>query len=153
MKDFLSENPIGDNRHYIIVDGKRRITGGWSDGPLPDKDTANAILYNDKGGYQFRLEPGGEENPPLINFEDMTHKYIYVPGGNPPYRKATAEELKAERAEIEANTPPAPPALEEKFAALQAENKMLKAQVQAAADRQEFVEDCIAEMAVQVYSA
>ena len=32
------------------------------------------------------------------------------------------------------------------------ENKRLKAQIAANADRQEFLEDCIAEMASQVYS-
>lgn len=31
------------------------------------------------------------------------------------------------------------------------ENKMLKAQLQAQADRSDFIEDCIAEMAAQVY--
>ena len=31
-------------------------------------------------------------------------------------------------------------------------NKLLKAQVSAATERSDFIEDCIAEMAVQVYS-
>lgn len=35
---------------------------------------------------------------------------------------------------------------------LEAENTMLKAQVKAVADRNEFVEDCIAEMATVVYA-
>lgn len=34
---------------------------------------------------------------------------------------------------------------------LQAENKLLKAQLQAQSDRADFIEDCIAEMATQVY--
>lgn len=34
---------------------------------------------------------------------------------------------------------------------LAAENKLLKAQLQAQSDRADFIEDCIAEMAVQVY--
>lgn len=34
---------------------------------------------------------------------------------------------------------------------LQQENKLLKAQVQAQTERSDFLEDCIAEMAVQVY--
>lgn len=34
---------------------------------------------------------------------------------------------------------------------LQAENKLLKAQLQAQSDRADFIEDCIAEMAMQVY--
>ena len=53
------------NKHYITVDDQGRITAGWSDGPCPDRDTAGAICINEQGGYQFRLTPGGEENPPL----------------------------------------------------------------------------------------
>lgn len=34
---------------------------------------------------------------------------------------------------------------------LRAENKLLKAQIQAQSDRSDFIEDCIAEMATQVY--
>lgn len=37
-------------------------------------------------------------------------------------------------------------------AVLEAENTLLKAQVQALSDRNEFVEDCMAEMAMQVYA-
>lgn len=36
--------------------------------------------------------------------------------------------------------------------ALQTENELLKAQLQAATDRADFIEDCIAEMAMVVYS-
>lgn len=45
---------------------------------------------------------------------------------------------------------PAPPPLPGPVD-LVAENQLLRAQVQALADRGEFVEDCIAEMAMQVY--
>lgn len=38
-------------------------------------------------------------------------------------------------------------------AALRAENKLLKAQVQAQTERSDFIEDCIAEMAGVVYAA
>jgi hypothetical protein len=34
---------------------------------------------------------------------------------------------------------------------LQEENKLLKAQVQAQSDRSDFLEDCIAEMALEIY--
>lgn len=37
-------------------------------------------------------------------------------------------------------------------AELEAENKLLKAQIAAQSDRADFVEDCIAEMAMQVYN-
>ena len=36
---------------------------------------------------------------------------------------------------------------------LQAENKLLRAQVQAQTERSDFIEDCIAEMAGVVYAA
>ena len=48
--------------------------------------------------------------------------------------------------------PPPPPTTEERVAALEAENKLLKEQVIAQADQAEFYEDCIAEMATVVYA-
>lgn len=88
------------NKHYIIIDARGRITSGWSDGPHRERDTANAICINDQGGYQFRLSPGGEENPPL-----------YTVDGIPLYRwdgtqalPRTEDEIDADRAAI-----PAPP--------------------------------------------
>ena len=44
------------------------------------------------------------------------------------------------------------PTTEERVAALEAENKLLKEQVSAQADQAEFYEDCIAEMAAVVYA-
>ncbi len=41
---------------------------------------------------------------------------------------------------------------EEKIQTLEKENKLLKAQIQAQSDRADFIEDCIAEMAIQVYN-
>lgn len=43
--------------------------------------------------------------------------------------------------------------VEDETAALRAENKLLKAQVQAQTERSDFIEDCIAEMAGVVYAA
>lgn len=59
------------NRHYITTDEQGRITEGWSDGPHPDRDTTNAICINEQGGYQFRLAPSGEENPPLYTIDGV----------------------------------------------------------------------------------
>lgn len=69
--------------------------------------------------------------------------YAYVPDGSPAWRERTQEEMDADYVE-----PPAPPKSNEE---LQAENELLRAQVQSLADRGEFIEDCIAEMAMQVY--
>lgn len=57
----------------------------------------------------------------------------------------------------EAPLPDAPastpePTTEERLAALESENKLLKEQVSAQADQAEFYEDCIAEMAEIVYA-
>ena len=53
------------NKHYITVDEQNRIIDGFSDAFHEPKDTD--ICINEQGGYQFRLFPGGEENPPLVN--------------------------------------------------------------------------------------
>ena len=45
-----------------------------------------------------------------------------------------------------------PPTTEERVAALESENAMLKAQVSAQSDQMDFYEDCIAEMATVVYA-
>lgn len=129
------------NKHYIKTDAQGCITAGWSDGPHPERDTADAICINEKGGYQFRLTADGEENP-----------YLCTADGIPLYRwdgQAVQPRGEAEiAADIASLPPPAPTALER----LQAENALLRAQIAANADRQEFLEDCIAEMASQVYS-
>lgn len=59
------------NKHYIFIDARDRITSGWSDGPQPDRDTTKAICINKQGGYQFRLFPDGEENPPLYTMDGI----------------------------------------------------------------------------------
>ena len=67
------------NRHYILLDTTDNIIDGWSDGPLPNRDTSQTICINEQGGYQFRLFPDGEENPPLYDF-DGCPLYCYEDG-------------------------------------------------------------------------
>ena len=59
------------NHHYIATDPEGRIASGWSDGPHPEKDTAGAVCIDEQGGYQFRLFPGGEENPALYTMDGI----------------------------------------------------------------------------------
>lgn len=81
------------NKHYISIDGQNRVVDGWSDGPHPEKDTEGAACINDKGGYQFRLFPGGEENPALWDMDGIPlYKYE---GGQVLER--TPEEIGADR--------------------------------------------------------
>jgi len=97
--DELEMAPIMEpfcNKHYIITDARGRITDGWSNGPFPDRDATDAICIEEQGGYQFRLFPGGEENPAL-----------YTEDGVPLYRwdgetviSRTAEEIQADLAAI-----------------------------------------------------
>lgn len=92
------------NKHYITIDAQNRITDGWSDGPLPDKDTSSAVCINAKGGYQFRLIIDGketEENPALRTMQGVP---LYKWTGSAVERR-TSQEIKTDIAAI----PPAPP--------------------------------------------
>lgn len=89
------------NKHYITIDAHGYITDRWSDGPSPGRDTAGAICLTERGGYQFRFTPGGEENPPVC-----------TPDGIPLYRwengqvvRRTEEEIALDRASLPAPAP------------------------------------------------
>lgn len=78
---------------------------------------------------------------------------LYTEDGIPLYKlvegkaqERTEEEIQADRDAIP------PPIVPPTNAELEAENKMLRAQLQVATDRQDFIEDCIAEMAMVVYA-
>lgn len=88
------------NKHYIATDTKGRITDGWSDGPHRGRDTTNAICINNQGGYQFRLFPSGEENPPLYTMDGIP---LYRWDGE-SVQERTEDDIAADRAAI-----PAPP--------------------------------------------
>jgi len=62
------------NKHYIRVDETGRIVKGFSDAfESPEEDD---ICINEQGGYQFRLVPGGDENPSLRNeFNVLLYKW------------------------------------------------------------------------------
>lgn len=50
-------------RHYITVAENGCILNGFSD--AFHQPAATDICINEQGGYQFRLFPAGEDNPPL----------------------------------------------------------------------------------------
>ena len=104
------------NKHYISMDDRNRITDGWSNGPHPEKDTEGAACIDDKGGYQFRLFPDGEENPSLWTVDGIP-LYKYEDG---EVKNRTAEEIGADRA-----------VLDEARAREQAEAAAVKAQREA----------------------
>lgn len=61
------------NKHYIRADNENKILYGFSD--AFEQPQEGDICINEQGSYQFRLVPGGEENPQLFDEE-----------GNPLYR-------------------------------------------------------------------
>ena len=91
------------NRHYITTRQDGAVTDAWSDGPRPEKDTANAICINEQGGYQFRLYPGGEENPPIYDTDGIP---LYKWNGSRVIPR-TVEEMETDRAAIP-EPPPSP---------------------------------------------
>ncbi len=102
MNEFYS-------KHYILLNEKNCITDAWSDGPHPDRDTAGAICIDDKGGYQFRLYSGGEENPPLHTMDGIP---LYKWDGAQVVPR-TDEEIESDRAAI----PEPPPSEQEQLRA------------------------------------
>ena len=84
------------SKHYITTDAQGRITDGWSDGPHTDRDTTGAICINEQGGYQFRLAPDSEENPPLYTMDGIP---LYKWDGQ-AVQPRTEEEIAADRAAI-----------------------------------------------------
>lgn len=89
------------NKYFLKTREDGAIIDAWSDGPLRDKPTDGAILLTDRGGYQFRLYPGGEENPPLWTEDGLP---LYKWDGEAVQRRTEAE-IEADRKAI----PPPPP--------------------------------------------
>ena len=83
------------NKHYIRIREDGCIVDGFSDAFR--EPTEDAILLNDQGGYQFRLFPGGEENPHIFDWNGMIPLYKYENG---EVVKRTEEEVELDRAAL-----------------------------------------------------
>lgn len=92
------------NKHYITIDDRGRIVNGFSDAFRNPSDAD--ICINEQGGYQFRLFPGGEENPQLHEWQYMIPMYKYE--GNKVVKR-TEEEIEADIAALPKPTPPPSP--------------------------------------------
>ena len=84
-------------------------------------------------------------------YDFMGFVTLELDGGTVTAMTGNQEALDAYKASLPEPVEP-PPTTEERVAALEAENKLLKEQVSAQADQAEFYEDCIAEMATVVYA-
>lgn len=83
---------------------------------------------------------------------DIVERGPYIAAWNLPHPQPTEAELQAAWDEIKDLPPePRPLTAEERLVELEAENKLFQARNQALLDRAEFIEEAIAEMAVQVY--
>jgi len=123
---------------YIKADAAGRIIAVNSSAFLQDTDGWTVI---DSGlGDKYHHAQGNYFDRPLYA-DDGTHNYIY----DGQCRLATDEEKAAERASW-----PAPePTPTEK---LQKENALLKAQVNALSEQQEFLEGCLMEVGQIIYA-
>lgn len=108
---------------WIYADNQKRILGY----------STNNMLGNT--GWQDVLE----EVPDVLTNEHGVPLYELVDGQITP---RSQEDVDADY------VPPEPVKTVDELAA---ENELLRAQVRALSDRGEFIEDCIAEMAMQVY--
>lgn len=124
---------------YVQTDGQSRITAVNSSAFVPAEWGAEI----DSGfGDKYHHAQGNYFTDGLYTSDGIPH-YKLVDG---KAQERTEEEIQTDRDAIPA--PIVPPTNAE----LEAENKMLRAQLQAATDRQDFIEDCIAEMAGVVYA-
>lgn len=88
------------HKHYIRADERGRITEGFSDAFRQPSEAD--ICINERGSYQFRLFPGGEENPSLYAGEEMIPLYKYEDGD---VVRRTHEEIEADIAAIPVTEP------------------------------------------------
>ena len=139
-------------KHCSVIDAVGRhvtyVLVKIRDKPLEDGGTEQVEEvqnYTLKDGEQLI-----DAQPPVMRTHaDSTGFISPVWDGSKWAETAAADEIAAWEKEHPApEVQPAPMSNAE----LEAENKLLKAQIAAQSDRADFVEDCIAEMAMQVYN-
>ena len=126
---------------YVKVDESNRITAINSSAFLAD---VTGWMEIDSGyGDKYHHAQGNYFDKPLYD-ERSICRYKLV-NGRPVER--TQEEMDADYV-----PPEVKPTDAERISQLESEKKLLTAQVQALSDRNDFMEDCIAEMATIVYA-
>ena len=126
---------------YVKVDESNRVTSINSSAFLADVTGWTEIdsCYGDK----YHHAQGNYFDKPLCDERGIC-RYKLV-NGRPVER--TQEEMDADYV-----PPEVKPTDAERISQLESEKKLLTAQVQALSDRNDFMEDCIAEMATIVYA-
>lgn len=131
------------NKHYIRIREDRCIVDGFSDAFR--EPTEEHICINEQGGYQFRLFPGGEENPSLHEWQYMIPLYKYENG---EVVKRTEEEIEADIAALP--VPEYVPTTEERVTGLEDATAALEDAIcemdEANDERMAAIEDALCEM-------
>ena len=132
-------------KHCSVIDAEGKhvtyVLVKIRDKPLEDGGTEQV---EEVQNYTLKVgEQLVDAQPPVMRTHAGSTGFISpVWDGSQWAETATADEITAPEVK------PAPMSNAE----LEAENKLLKAQIAAQSDRADFVEDCIAEMAMQVYN-
>lgn len=129
---------------YALPDASGRITridGGITVGNI--RDFTGWVLIDEGYGDRYNLCQGNYFPQPIMDDRGI-------------YRYKLADGKAVERTQEEMDADYVPPEVKptdaERISKLESEKKLLTAQVQALSDRNDFMEDCIAEMATIVYA-
>ena len=128
------------SRVYVQTDSESRVLRLEGEYSLP-ADLTGWTKIDEGYGDKFSLAQSHYLEKPL--YDGAVLRYKLVDG---KVVERTAEEIEADKAKLPK------PVIPKTNAELEQENKLLKAQLNAATERSDFIEDCIAEMAMQVYA-
>ncbi len=128
------------SRVYVLCDSESRVLRLEGEYSLP-ADLAGWTKIDEGNGDKYALAQSHYLAKPL--YDGSVLRYKLVDG---KVVERTAEEIEADKAKLPK------PVIPKTNAELEQENKLLKAQLNAATERSDFIEDCIAEMAMQVYA-
>jgi hypothetical protein len=128
------------SRVYVLLDSESRVLRLEGEYSLP-ADLTGWTKIDEGFGDKYALAQSHYLDKPL--YDGAVLRYKLVDG---KVVERTAEEIEADKAKLPK------PVIPKTNAELEQENKLLKAQLNAATERSDFIEDCIAEMAMQVYA-
>lgn len=128
------------SRVYVLLDSESRVLRLEGEYSLPANLDGWAKI-DEGNGDKYALAQSHYLSKPL--YDGAVLRYKLVDG---KIVERTAEEIEADKAKLPK------PVIPKTNAELEQENKLLKAQLNAATERSDFIEDCIAEMAMQVYA-
>lgn len=128
------------SRVYVLLDSESRVLRLEGEYSLP-ADLTGWTKIDEGFGDKYALAQSHYLEKPL--YDGAVLRYKLVDG---KVVERTAEEIEADKAKLPK------PVIPKTNAELEQENKLLKAQLNAATERSDFIEDCIAEMAMWVYA-